>query len=122
MVCVEGATRVTEKTTERMHLKTEGVKPVFTNRYVRFGAFHIDLERERVCQNGHRRKIQAKGYQALLMLVARAGEVVTREEIRQCLWLGQSFKRPEASVYMAMTKLGKPWTIRRRIRPCIATN
>src|SRR5258708_19446922 len=55
-------------------------------RYIRFGPFQIDKQREEVTQNGSRIKLQGKVYQALLALLEKPGEVVTREELRQHPW------------------------------------
>jgi len=54
-------------------------------RYIRFGPFQIDQQREEVTQNGSRLKLQGKVYQVLLALLEKPGEVVTREELRQRL-------------------------------------
>jgi len=96
---------MTEETIERIRLETESVKPAFPARYIRFGAFQIDLRREEVFQNGQRLKIQVKVYQTLLMFVARAGEVVTREEVRQRLWSGQFQEDVDTNINTAMSKL-----------------
>jgi DNA-binding winged helix-turn-helix (wHTH) protein len=55
-------------------------------RYIRFGPFQIDQQREEVTHNGSRLKLQGKVYQVLLALLEKPGEVVTREELRQRLW------------------------------------
>lgn len=95
-----------EQTSERLQWQAlEGAASAFPARYVRFGAFQIDLKREELCRDGQRTKIQAKVYQTLLMLLARAGEIVTREEVRQRLWPGQFQESGDASVNTAMNKL-----------------
>jgi DNA-binding winged helix-turn-helix (wHTH) protein len=70
-------------------------------RYVRFGRFQLDAERQELFQDGQRVRMQAKVYQILLLLVSRAGDVVTREEVGKRLWpehfllgLGDSRENP----------------------------
>src|SRR5260370_33782529 len=60
--------------------------PASSFRYIRFGPFQVDQQRQEVSKNGVRLKLQGKVYQVLLALIEKQGEVVTREELR--LWLG----------------------------------
>src|SRR3954454_6694748 len=62
------------------------VGPQFPMRYLRFGEFQLDLHREELWKNGERVRLQGKVYQTLLILLSRAGDVVTREEVRRHLW------------------------------------
>jgi DNA-binding winged helix-turn-helix (wHTH) protein len=55
-------------------------------RYVCFGPFHLDLKKEELFKDGARVKLQGKVYQALLALLQKPGEIVTREELRLQLW------------------------------------
>ena len=59
---------------------------VFSARYAGFGKFQVDLQRQELFLEGRRVKLHAKVYQALTLLLSRAGEVVTREEVRKQLW------------------------------------
>jgi DNA-binding winged helix-turn-helix (wHTH) protein len=63
------------------------------------------LEREELFQNGRRVKIQAKLFQGLLLLVSRAGQVVTREEVRRQLWPDTFLANLDANVNTTMNKL-----------------
>lgn len=74
-------------------------------RYARFGNFQIDFERQELYQEGRRVKVQAKIYQALLVLLGRAGEVVTREEVRKRLWPDAVHVNFDANVNTTMNKL-----------------
>jgi DNA-binding winged helix-turn-helix (wHTH) protein len=74
-------------------------------RYIRFGSFQIDQQREEVTQNGSRLKLQGKVYQVLLALVEKPGEVVTREELRQRLWPGETQVNYDANVNTTVNKL-----------------
>ena len=59
--------------------------PQFPMRYLRFGEFQLDQQREELWKNGERVRLQGKVYQTLLILLHRAGDVVTREEVRRHL-------------------------------------
>ncbi len=74
-------------------------------RYIRFGPFHIDQERQEVFQSGTRLKLQGKVYQVLMALVEKPGEVVTREELRQRLWPADTQVNYDANVNTTVNKL-----------------
>src|SRR4029077_17654555 len=77
----------------------------FAERYARFGRFQADLEREELYQDGQRVKVQAKVFQGLLLLLSRAGEIVTREEVRRHLWPDTFLANLDANVNTTMNKL-----------------
>src|ERR1700730_3359143 len=89
------------------HEPTENlVTPLaFPARYAHFGAFQADLEREELYQNGQRVKVQAKVFQGLLLLLSRAGEIVTRTEVRRHLWPDAFLTNLDANVNTTMNKL-----------------
>src|SRR6202140_1721942 len=64
-------------------LKNATIAPA---RYVCFGMFHLDLKKEELFKAGTRVKLQGKVYHALLALLQKPGEIVTREELRMQLW------------------------------------
>ena len=70
--------------------------PVYAGRYARFGAFQADLASAELYQNGQRIKVQAKLFQALLVLLGRAGDIVTREDVRRQLWPDTSLTNLDA--------------------------
>jgi DNA-binding winged helix-turn-helix (wHTH) protein len=78
-----------------------------TARYVRFGPFHIDQQRQQVFRNGTPLHLQGKVYQVLIVLLQRQGEVVTREELRQALWPADTHVNYEANTNTAINKLRK---------------
>jgi DNA-binding winged helix-turn-helix (wHTH) protein len=82
-----------------------GVTTASPGRYARFGEFQADLERGELHQNGQRVKVQAKLFQALVVLLGRAGEIVTREEVRRQLWPEASLVNLDANVNTTMNKL-----------------
>jgi DNA-binding winged helix-turn-helix (wHTH) protein len=76
-----------------------------SKRYVRFGPFQIDQQRQEVTRDGSRLKLQGKVYQILLILLERPGEVVTREELRSRLWPADTHVNYDANVNTAVNKL-----------------
>jgi DNA-binding winged helix-turn-helix (wHTH) protein len=75
-----------------------------TQRYIRFGPFRVDQQRQQVYRNGARLRLQGKVYQVLLALLARAGQVVTREELKQ-LWPRSTYLNFDANVNTTVSKL-----------------
>lgn len=57
----------------------------------RFGIFEVDTLAHELRRQGVRIRLQDQPYQILLLLLARAGKVVTREELRQRLWPSSVF-------------------------------
>lgn len=74
-------------------------------RYIRFGPFQVDQQRQEVTKNGSRLKLQGKVYQILIALAEKQGEVVTREELRQRLWPAESHVNYDANVNTTVNKL-----------------
>jgi len=74
-------------------------------RFVRFGPFQLDQERQEVTRNGSRIKLQGKVYQVLVALLDKPGEVVTREELRQRLWPADTHVNYDANVNTTVNKL-----------------
>ena len=60
-------------------------------RVVRFGAFEADLHTRELHKHGLKLKLQGQPFQVLAMLLARPGDLVTREEIRSRLWAQDTF-------------------------------
>src|ERR1700720_4317817 len=76
-----------------------------TSRYIRFGPFQVDQQRQEVTKNGSRLKLQGKVYQVLLALIEKQGEVVTREELRVRLWPADTHVNYDANVNTTVNKL-----------------
>ncbi len=76
-----------------------------SGRYVLFGPFRIDQQRQEVTRNGSRLKLQGKVYQVLLTLLEKPGEVVTREELRMRLWPADTHVNYDANVNTTVNKL-----------------
>src|SRR5207302_2162377 len=76
-----------------------------SGRYVSFGPFRIDQQRQEVSRDGSRLKLQGKVYQILLTLLEKPGEVVTREELRLRLWPADTHVNYDANVNTTVNKL-----------------
>src|SRR5260370_14131122 len=74
-------------------------------RYLCFGQFQVDLQREELFKEGSRVRIGSKVFQVLLALVERPGETVTREALRARLWPGDTFVNYDANVNTTVNKL-----------------
>jgi DNA-binding winged helix-turn-helix (wHTH) protein len=53
---------------------------------LRFGTFELDEQAGQLRRDGAAIRLQPQPFRLLVLLVSRAGELVTREEIRQQLW------------------------------------
>jgi len=74
-------------------------------RFLSFGNFTVDLKREELFKDGARIKLPGKVYQTLLALLARPGEVVSREDLRQRLWPEGTHVNYDANVNTTVNKL-----------------
>src|SRR5271169_743058 len=74
-------------------------------RFVRFGPFQVDQQRQEVTKSGLRLKLQGKMYQVLVALLEKPHEVVTREELRQRLWPADTHVNYDANVNTTVNKL-----------------
>jgi DNA-binding winged helix-turn-helix (wHTH) protein len=75
------------------------------SRYVRFGAFHLDRQQQELFKDGSRVRVQGKVCEALMILIANSGEVVTRETLRAHLWPTDSQINYDANVNTTVNKL-----------------
>jgi len=71
----------------------------------RFGPFELAPAEARLSRGGTPVKLQDLPYRLLLMLVERAGEIVTREELRQRLWPENTFVEFDNSLGVAIRKV-----------------
>ena len=77
---------------------------VFTTGY-RFGPFELDVRSCELRRHGHRVRIQEKPLRLLMALAERPGEVVSRAELRERLWSGDTFVVFEDGLNTAVRKL-----------------
>jgi DNA-binding winged helix-turn-helix (wHTH) protein len=71
----------------------------------RFGAFELDAASGELRKAGIPIKLRLQAIQVLLMLTDRAGEVVTREEIRARLWSDDTFVDFERSINFCVNQI-----------------
>src|SRR5436190_23855262 len=74
-------------------------------RVVQFGIFEVDLRSGELRKAGTRIKLHDQPFQVLAMLLDRPGELVTREEIRQKLWPGDTFVDFDHGLNSAVNRL-----------------
>jgi DNA-binding winged helix-turn-helix (wHTH) protein/tetratricopeptide (TPR) repeat protein len=74
-------------------------------RKTRFGAFEVDLRSGELYKHGIRLKLQDQPFQVLALLLEHAGDVVTREELRQKLWAADTFVDFDTGLNSAIKKL-----------------
>src|SRR5882724_2378577 len=74
-------------------------------RSVQFGVFEVDLRAGELRRGGSKVKLQGQPFQILTMLVARPGEVVTREELQKKLWPADIFVDFDHSLNAAIRRL-----------------
>jgi DNA-binding winged helix-turn-helix (wHTH) protein len=81
------------------------VLPTPRPRYVRFGAFELDLQRQELFRAGLRVPVSHKVLEVLLILIEKPGEVVTRETLRNRLWPADFHVNYNANVNTNVNKL-----------------
>jgi DNA-binding winged helix-turn-helix (wHTH) protein len=72
---------------------------------VRFGAFELDLEAERLLKNGRLVRLQPQPFKLLRLLTNQPGRLVTREEIQAALWTNDTFVDFEQGVNFAVKQV-----------------
>ncbi len=78
---------------------------VAPRRIFRFGLYEADVESGELRKNGQKLRLQEQPFQILVLLLERAGEVVSRDEIQQRLWPADTFVDFEHGVNTAVNKL-----------------
>jgi Tol biopolymer transport system component/DNA-binding winged helix-turn-helix (wHTH) protein len=74
-------------------------------RIVRFGIFEADLETGELRKNGVKVPLQGQPFQVCALLLEHAGELVTREELRQKVWPEDTFVDFEQALNTAIAKI-----------------
>ena len=72
---------------------------------IRFGVFEVDTVTGELRKHGLRIKLQEQPFQVLCLLLARPGELVTREELRKMLWPADTFVDFEHGLNKTINKL-----------------
>ena len=71
----------------------------------RFGDFEFDPASGELHKDGLKVRLQEQPFQILTLLLKRPGEVVTREEVRQALWPGDTFVDFDVGLNSAIKRL-----------------
>jgi len=71
----------------------------------RFGVYEADLRAGELLRDGSKIKLQEQPFQVLVVLLERAGDIVTREDLRQRLWPSDTFVDFDHSLNTAINKL-----------------
>ena len=72
---------------------------------LKFGSYVVDARAGEVFKKGKKLEVQPQPLQVLVSLLENAGEVVTREELRQKIWPADTFVDFEHSLNTAVKKL-----------------
>jgi DNA-binding winged helix-turn-helix (wHTH) protein len=72
---------------------------------LRFGEFELDLARQTLSRRGIRLKLQNQPCQVLALLIQRAPEVVSRDEIRQRVWGNDVYIDTEQSINFCIRQI-----------------
>ncbi len=81
------------------------MEPPASARVVRFGIFELDAESGELRRHGLKVRLPDQAFQILRLLLARPGEVVTREELLQQLWTSDTFVDFDVGLNSAIRKL-----------------
>jgi len=71
----------------------------------RFGVLELDLRAGELRKHGVRVKLQEQPFQVLSVLLEHAGEVVTKDELRQRIWPSDTFVDFDHGLHSAITRL-----------------
>jgi TolB-like protein/DNA-binding winged helix-turn-helix (wHTH) protein len=74
-------------------------------RLLRFDNFELDVRAGELCKHGVRLRLQGQPLQVLAALLKRAGDVVTREELRTQIWTTDTFVDFDHSLHNAIARL-----------------
>jgi TolB-like protein/Tfp pilus assembly protein PilF len=72
---------------------------------IRFGLFELDIRSGELRRQGSKVSLQEQPFQALVLLLERPGQVVTREELSQKLWPEDTFVDFERGLNKAINKI-----------------
>ena len=79
--------------------------PQNSSRVLRFGVFEADLRSGELRKSGVKLRLTGQPFQVLAILLERAGEVVTREELQQKLWASDTFVDFDHSLNTAINRV-----------------
>jgi TolB-like protein/DNA-binding winged helix-turn-helix (wHTH) protein/Flp pilus assembly protein TadD len=83
----------------------ENLPPANRSPTVRFGIFEVDLASGELRRQGLKIRLQEQPFQALVALLERPREILTREELRKRLWPGDTFVDFDRGLNKAINRL-----------------
>ncbi len=75
------------------------------DRLLRFAVFEVDLDAGELRKNGARIRLQEQPFQVLTALLQNAGQVVTRDHLREKIWPADTFVDFDHSLNTAVNKI-----------------
>ena len=75
------------------------------HRILGFGSFEVDIVSGELRRQGVKIRLQDQPFRLLVLLLERAGDVVTREEVREKLWPADTYVDFDHSLNTAVRKL-----------------
>lgn len=72
---------------------------------LRFGAFELDIDAEKLFKQGRTVRLQPQPFKLLRLLASAAGRLVSREEIQAALWKGDTFVDFDQGVNFAVKQV-----------------
>jgi TolB-like protein/DNA-binding winged helix-turn-helix (wHTH) protein/Flp pilus assembly protein TadD len=75
------------------------------SRVLRFDSFELDLRAAELRRNGTKLRLQGQPIQVLAILLDRAGELVTREELREQIWAAETFVDFDHGLHNAISRI-----------------
>ena len=72
---------------------------------LRFAELELDVAAQELRKGGVRVHLEVQPFQVLLTLLRRPGEIVTREELKETLWAGDTFVDFDSGVNRAISKI-----------------
>ncbi len=91
--------------TRAPRLKAYDARPSRNLRAIRFGSFVANLRAGELYKDGAQIRLQEQPFKVLTILLARAGEVVTRDELREKLWPKDTFVDFDHGINVAVAKI-----------------
>ena len=79
--------------------------PASSTDRVQFGVFELDLRRAELRKQGVKVKLQEQPLKILQILLENPGQIVSREDLRQRLWVANTFVEFDQGLYSAMARL-----------------
>lgn len=79
-------------------------KDASSSKRILFGLYEVDLKAGELYRGGHRIALQSQPFQVLVMLLERAGSIVTKDELRHRIWGEDTIVDFDQSLRAAVTK------------------